>query len=118
MELLKWKTTLAVLWIIQAVNFAAVVFYGFFEQANESKFGITLYLFIPCLIAWLSIALKGSVNRWLSFILGILTAAVKLRHLIVGFGSAATAFRFNELWGLLGAVLIVWYAWKMPKQEA
>ncbi len=96
MELMKWKTTLAVLWIAQAANFAAVVFYGFFELTDTPKFAITLCLFYPCLMAWLAIALKGSVNRWLSFILGILTAIEKLRFLIAGLAPAGMAFRFNE----------------------
>jgi hypothetical protein len=118
MELMRWRTTLAVLWIIQAVNFAAVVFYGFYEQSGESKVGITLFLLIPCLLAWLSVTLKASVSHWLSFILGILSAAVKLRYLIAGFDPGGMGFRINELWGFLGAVLIVWYAWRVPKQDA
>ena len=117
MELMKCKTMLAMLWMIQAVNFAAVVFYGFFEQLDSRELGITLYLFIPCLMAWLSLALNGSVNRWLSLILGILAALVKLRYIITGFDSVGFAFRFNEVWGFLGAILIVWYAWKWPKEE-
>jgi hypothetical protein len=117
MELTRWRTTIAVLWIIQVANFVAVVFYGFFEQSGESKVGITVYLLIPCLLAFLSLTLKASVNRWLSFIFGILFAPVKLRHLIAGFDPAGIGFRITELWGFLGAILIVWYAWKMPKQE-
>jgi hypothetical protein len=118
MELLRWKTTIAVLWIIQAVNVVAVALYGFWSQPGESRFGITAVLLIPCLLAWLSVILKGSANRWISFIFGILTALAKLRYLIAGLAPAGLGFRFNELWGLLGALLIVWYAWKMPKQEA
>jgi hypothetical protein len=118
MELMRWRTTIAVLWIIQAVNFAAVVFYGFYEQSGESKAGITLFLLIPCLMAWLSVTLKDAVNHWLSFILGILSAAVKLRYVIAGFDPGGMAFRINELWGFFGAILIVWYAWRLPKQEA
>jgi hypothetical protein len=117
MELMRWRTTIAVLWIIQVVNFAAVVFYGFYEQSGESKVGITMFLLIPCLLALLSLTLKASVNHWLSFIFGILCALVKLRHLIRGLDPAGMGFRINELWGFLGAVLIIWYAWRLPKQE-
>jgi hypothetical protein len=118
MELMRWRTTIAVLWIIQAVNIAAVVFYGFFEQSGESKAGITVSLLIPCLLAFLSLTLKASMNHWLSFIFGILVAWVKLRYLIGGLTPADIGFRINELWGFLGAILIVWYAWRLPKQEA
>jgi hypothetical protein len=118
MELLKWKTTLAVLWIIQVANVVVVALYGYWLQAGESPFALTLVVLIPCLLACLSIALKGSANRWVSLVFGLLMALTKLRYLIAGLASIGPAFRFNELWGLLGALLIVWYAWKMPKQEA
>lgn len=107
---------MAVLWMIQAVNLAAVVFYGFWTEPGA--FGISSWIFIPCLIGFLSVVLKGSANRWMNFILGILTVIMKLRFMIEGFEPGGIAFRFNELWGLIGAILIVWYAWRWPKQEA
>jgi hypothetical protein len=124
MELLKWKLNMAVLWLIQMVNFAALIFLGllFAQKMNErTGFDMTRFLFFSCLMAWLSVILKGSASRWISFIFGIPLALLKLYALIKGLPPEAgvrIAFCFNELWGLLGALLIVWYAWKMPKQEA
>jgi hypothetical protein len=140
MELLRWKTRIAVLWIIQAVAFAATLLLALLgseatRQILQNQFHdiarveVSVFFFIPCLMAWLCLALRDSANRWLSFVLGIVFAVLKLLSLsgvLAGEGrpiasiakSASAAIWFNELWGLLAAILIIWYAWKWPKQEA
>jgi hypothetical protein len=131
MELLRWKTRLAVLWIIQAVAFAAVhlmdpkVWSGVkgtlleVPALEQTRMLISIFFFIPCIMAWFSMTLKDSANRWLSFVLGILYALLKLVSFISALtGGGSTSTIFNESWGSLAAILIVWYAWKMPKQEA
>jgi hypothetical protein len=96
MEPLKWKTRIAVLWMIQAVAFAATIFLALFgsetiKQISETQVGegtkvlLSVFFLIPCIMAWISLTLKGSANRWASFILGILYAVIKLIVLIEGF---------------------------------
>lgn len=105
--------------MIQAVNHVGVILLGFFTQVNEqTRFATTGHLLIPCIMAWLSVTLKDSAYRWFSFVLGILYAVIKLLYLTTSSTSGAPAFRFNELWGLAAALLIIWYAWKRPKQGA
>jgi hypothetical protein len=128
MELLRWKSRMAVLWIIQAIAFAAVLLFALTEpeatrqglHTQSTIFVVSVIFFIACIMAWFCFTLKESVNRWLSFVLGILFAAAKLISMSGALSSDAVpaAYRFHELWGFLAALLIVWYAWKWPKQEA
>jgi hypothetical protein len=86
--------------------------------SEQDRWQVTIFFFIPCIMAWLSMILKSTANRWLSFVLGILYALIKLSNSIGILIQGDSTTVFNESWGLLAAILIVWYAWKMPKQEA
>jgi len=70
---------------------------------------------IPALMVFLSVALPARVNRWIN----IIVATVYIPYML--FNLAGEAW----LHMLLGAVvevvlllLVIWYAWKWPKQEA
>ncbi len=117
MGLLKWKATLGVLWIIQIANLVVVALYGYWQYSGRPQYEMTIAFIIPSLMAFLSIALKDSVNRWLSLIIGLLFAGAKMHLLLKGLDQGSIGFRITELWGLSGALLIVWYALKMPKQN-
>jgi hypothetical protein len=129
MELLRWKAKMSILWIIQAVAFASVIFLGLLGskviQVMEPPFTerlrwlVTIFFFIPCIMAWLSVILRGAVIRWLSLVFGILFAYIKLRTSLGSLSQGEmSALLFNEVWGFLAALLIIWHAWKQPKQEA
>ena len=101
MELLRWKTRIAVLWIILAVCFSAYLFLRFMEpgiiegiisgqfgksqsQINEGfLFYLAIFWFIPFIMAFLSLTLKGSSNRWTNFALGVLVAFAFVYGLVV-----------------------------------
>ena len=108
MELLRWKTIIAVLWIIEAVAMSVYMFLrfmepGFIEGIISGQFGssqisegflfyLAIFWFIPWILAFLSLTLKDSVNRWTNFIMGILWAIALvygLIHSAIGGGSAA-----------------------------
>ena len=129
MELLRWKAKMSILWIIQAVAFASVIFLGLLGskviQVMEPPFTerlrwlVTIFFFIPCIMAWLSVILQGAAIRWLSLVFGILFAYIKLRTSLGSLSQGEmSALLFNEVWGFLAALLIIWHAWKQPKQEA
>ena len=128
MELIRWKARMSILWIIQAVAFATVLLMATLEpeatrqglNTQAARFWISGIFFICCIMAWFCVTLRDSINRWLSFVLGILFAVVKLISFSGGLSSEAVsaAYRFHEFWGFLAAVLIIWHAWKWPKQEA
>ncbi len=140
MEPLKWKIRMAVLWLIQAVSFAAALLLALLGSENTkniletqfhnvARFEVAVFFFIPCLMAWLCLTLKDSRSRWLSFAFGILFAfmgLVSMTGVLAGEGrplaslglTASAGMRFNNIWGFAAALLIIWYAWKWPKQEA
>ena len=134
MELLRCKTRIAVLWLIQAIGMSAVMILffmepGFIEDIMTGEilgmeigegviFWLAIFWFIPWIMAWLSMTLKASTNRWISFVLGILFAI----YLIIGLIAQSAEGRYVALLvgyflGAVAGALIAWYAWKLPKEE-
>ena len=75
---------------------------------------LAIGLLIPLVMALLSMTLKNPANRWANiivaiffFVLGIITGHYTYAHSII-----ISLFEFLVL------ALIIWYAWKWPKQEA
>jgi len=136
MELLRWKTRIAVLWLILAVGFSAYMFLRFMEpgiiegiisgqfgrsQSQISEgflFYLSIFWFIPWIMAFLSLTLKGSANRWTNFVLGLLVAIAFVYGLIESarMGHSAVILVDKSI-GFVAAALIVWYALKWPEQE-
>ena len=135
MELLRWRTRIAVLWVIKAMAISVCLFLTFMEpgviegiilgkvmgmQISEGVlFYIAIWYFIPWIMAWLSLTLEDKANRWTNFVLGILFAIVVVYGLIdSAMGGQSAAIVVDYFVDILVTVLIIWYAWKWPKQEA
>jgi len=135
MELLRWKTRIAVLWIIEAVGMSSYMFLSFMEsgkiegimageiggmQISEGVlFFFAIFWFIPWILAFLSLTLKDSANRWTNFVLGILWAIGLAYGLIESaIEGESAAILVGYFLGIVAAALIAWYAWKLPKQAA
>ena len=130
METLRCKTRIAVLWVFMAVAmsahslFAAMVPGGLEKVISEVEamgpgmlVFMVLFWLVPLWLAFVTMTVKGSSNRWVNFILGIIFTLLNIWHfiehllepsvvqiLIIGSTVAVTA-------------LITWYAWKLPAQE-
>ena len=134
MELVRWKTRIAVLWIIEAVGMSVYMFLRLMEpgvmqeiisgrlDGNPISEGFLFYLaifwFIPFIMAFLSLVLRDSANRWTNFVLGILWAigfVYGLIHSATGGQSAAIIVAY--FLGIVFSALIACFAWKWPKQE-
>ena len=76
--------------------------------------GITLMM-IPSLMIFLSLILPAKANRWTNIIVGILQIVVLVSALI---GESWAYYIFATIVEVVLLLLIVWYAWKWPKQEA
>jgi hypothetical protein len=76
--------------------------------------GITLMM-IPSLMIFLSLTLPAKANRWTNIIVGILQIVVLVSALI---GESWAYYIFATIVEVVLLLLIVWYAWKWPKQEA
>ena len=134
MEILRWKARFAVLWIIEAFGMSVYMFLLFMKpgvikgiisgqfgsgQISEGLlFYLAIFWFIPWIMAFLSMTLKGSVNRWTNFALGVLFAIAFVYGLVESANSGhSAAILVNYSLGIVAAALIAWYAWKWPKQE-
>ena len=69
---------------------------------------------IPSLMVFLSLTLKAKANRWTNIIVGILYLGVVLVSII---GDSNYFYIFVTSVEVVLLLLIVWHAWKWPKQE-
>ncbi len=121
-----WKIKIAVLWLIYA---AVGLGYGSFmlweegvieqimagelhgaEIGPEVMLINAISLLIPLVMAFLSLTLKDSINRWANIIVSI----GSIGFILIGFtmvSPAEYAILLN-LSMIVAAVLIVWYAWR------
>jgi len=84
----------------------------------ETLLFYAVMLLTPLVMAFLSLTLKDSVNRWANIILGAFFTVIYLGDLIA---HLANPYAYAMLMGISAVVaqaLIVWYAWKWPKQES
>ena len=132
MEILRWKTRIAVLWIVMAVCMSASGLMLFMEPGvlGQIMSGemqgetltpamlvfFTLFWVVPLWLAFATMTLKGSSNRWVNFVLGIVFLVLNIWHLTERLASPAQILSVGSTVAV--TALIVWYAWKWPKQEA
>jgi len=132
MEILTVKGRIAVLWVFGAVAMSAHTLLlitepgGLEWMISESEamgsaaflLVAALFWWIPLVMAFLSMTLKDSANRWTNMILGVVFTVFSIYHLT----QPCVGSRAHQ-WLIAGsmvvvAALIAWYAWKWPTQEA
>ncbi len=75
--------------------------------------GTSVMMAIPSLMIFLSVALKAKLNRWLNLIFGVVYTLIILITM--------WDYALYKFWGVLEIILtglVVWYAWRWPRQEA
>lgn len=84
---------------------------------NEMLLVLSIILAVPIFMSFLSLTLKDKANRWANLIIGVFFVVWELVFLIFVYlqGPAYEIFWGNAY--LVFAALVVWYAWKWPKQE-
>ena len=88
--------------------------------SNELLLVMSLIFVVPILMSFLSLTLKDKANRWANRIIGIFFAAFDLVFLVLALFLWRSA-GYEIVWSiayLVCTALVVWYAWKWPKQEA
>ena len=70
---------------------------------------------IPALMIFLSVALPAKVNRWTNIIVATVYIPYTLFNLV---GDAWIHMVFGAIVEVVLLSLVIWYAWKWPKQEA
>ncbi len=79
---------------------------------------MSIIMAIPIFMSFLSLTLKDKANRWANLIIGTFFVVWEVVFLIFVYLPGAV---YEIFWGiayLVFAALVVWYAWKWPKQEA
>jgi hypothetical protein len=81
-------------------------------------FGAAVLMAFPSFMVLLSLTLKARANRLVNIVVGIFHILVLVGTQFVGEGETWFYWRFYELLQVLFLALIIWTAWKWPKQEA
>ncbi len=125
-----WKIKISVLWLFSAVAFLAHQILALLEpgviarimagEVEGTKIGPELILLfailflVPLIMAFLSLTLKDSMNRWVNIIVGTVFAALFIGVIVtVAKLSGETLITFSTVVAL---ALIVWYAWKSKQK--
>jgi hypothetical protein len=127
-----YRIKISVLWLFAAIAFLAHQILVLMEpgiiaqlmagEAEGQKIGPEMILFfavlmlVPLVMAFLSLILLDSMNRWANIIVGTVFAVLWLASAVSAalsayWGGALTTFSAG-----VATALIVWYAWK-SKQE-
>jgi len=129
MEILRWKTRIAVLWVFMAVAMSAHGIVSSMEPGGFEKIAeeaaamgpgmlvfMALFWLVPLWLAFMSLTVKGSANRWVNFVLGIIFTILNIGHFTEHLASPAQILIIGST--VVATALIAWYAWNWPKQEA
>jgi hypothetical protein len=85
--------------------------------ASPTKlFLASLFLAIPALMVCLSIILKPTINKWSNIVFGIFFTAIMLLIATTSLTPWRTFYVFLAIVESIITSLIVWYAWRWPKQ--
>ena len=134
MEVLRWKARIAVLWLFMAVAMSVHSITGFMEpgmieeimsgEIEGLKLGtgmlvfMALFWLVPLWLAFVSMTLKDSANRWVNFVLGIIFTLLNIWHLTEHLAEPSAEQILIVGSTVVVTALIAWYAWKRPKPEA
>jgi hypothetical protein len=125
------KVKLSALWVTLMLFYIYADILGFYspgtiEQVVSGEIGgiqiseiflfvMAIWMAIPSLMVFLSLTLMPNTNRWVNIITGFVSLVALVATFFVGEFSARYTLQ-AVVEGVLIA-LIVWYAWKWPKQH-
>lgn len=125
------RLKIAALWVAMLFLFAYGDIFGFFAPGQIEEviggeisgikitqvflFVISVYIAIASVMVFLSLVLRPSVNRWTNIVLPLLYIASIAASVI---GETSAYFWFLSVAESALLLLIVWYAWRWPRQEA
>lgn len=123
-----WKIKISVLWLFASIAFLAHQIIVLMEpgiiaqlmagEAEGQKINpgmillFAILMLVPMMMAFLSLTLKDSLNRWLNIIVGAVFAVLWFISVIEATQSAYWGGALMTLSAVVASALIVWYAWK------
>jgi len=130
-----WKIKISVLWLIYGVAVLAEAILGYLELGvieqviageiegmqitPEVLLVFAIIFLIPLVLAFLSLTLKDSINRWLNIIAAIVLAVFGLMGPVEYLAKQSVYSAYVILFGIVlvvASALIVWYAWKSKQK--
>jgi len=127
-----WKIKISVLWLFTIVSALASGILGILEPGvidqimtgevegmkitPEFLLVFAILMLIPLVMAFLSLTLKDSTNRWANIIVGIVWAGLSLTDLPKYLAEPSAYAILMWLSGVVAPALIVWYAWKSKQK--
>ena len=87
------------------------------QHTPELLLIFAIILLVPLIMAFLSLTLKYSLNRWANIILGVLFTGFELMGVRDVLANPAAYVILLWVPLVVAPALIVWYAWKWAKQE-
>ena len=140
METLRWKLRVVALWVVAAEAMSAHMIMVTIDPVADKRmleWGATInaegwlwgavWWLVPLWMLLVTITVKDPANRWTNFVLGIIGTLLGIYHFFMcGVPwiqpsplAEPTAHHILLLaTAVVATVLITWYAWKWPKQEA
>ena len=86
---------------------------GPFPVTQGSLLAAMALMTVPILMVFLSLALPAKANRWSNVVVGILYIVVVIGNVV---GESWAFYLFGSLVEVVLLALVVWFAWKWPKQ--
>jgi len=122
-----WKIKIAALWMVFefcmfTLSTVEFLLYHMEEMIVETTtpemmMVLVIITLIPPLMAFLSLTLKDSINRWLNIIVGIVFIVLLPIGVVVFPTAYLPSIIIIAIVEVVALALIVWYAWK-SKQKA
>jgi hypothetical protein len=124
------RLKISALWIAMLFLFAYGDIFGFLKPGRIEEvtggqisgikitevflFAVSLYIAIASLMIFLTLVLRPSVIRWANIVLPVLFIVSVIASAI---GETSAYFLFLSVMESALLLLIVWYAWKWPRQQ-
>ncbi len=127
-----WRIKISVLWLFAVIIGLLTILLSLFEPGvldqiiagqyegqrltPEILLGLTVFLLIPLVMAFLSLILKWSVNRWINIILGLVFTVIGLSGLPEHFVDLTVYAIVLNISVIVATALIVWIAWNAKQK--
>jgi hypothetical protein len=123
-----WKIKISMLWIIASLAYVAHpimvlsepttlagIIAGRIDDAQITQALLLVFailILVPLVMAFLSLILKDSINRWANAIVGVFYAMTYIKTVVNSFTLPSYSGALLTFVAFVASVLIVWYAWK------
>ena len=126
-----WRIKISVLWLFWTVTFLVSLVSALFEPGAIPRITAgemagfqltpelilltTIMMLVPLVMAFLSLTLKDSINRWTNVVLGAVYTGICLFDWLGSLAEPAYQVLMH-ISRIVASVLIVWYAWKFKQK--